>query len=577
MQKKNSGARRRKFSGADFETRQGNWIQQFVKDYPRDERFLSKKGINSDKTYVKAELKLPPALRQKLALYRHSHILGKFHDDPCCIARYSPPWFRKVALGNLNLPKQITTALQSESVKTVGDLGKHTSSKLFKQSRIDRKDQQKIVEALKDALAAVPGQKITKKVGNFKKNNLFLEFRKVVSRFPDRMRDVLSRRLGLNSPSQSLQEIGDLYGVTRERIRQIEAKALRRLLKDTELDDLLLKSLTKLVRASKSPVNIDKLNKLDKRFDDISTHREFFMKLVGAICNGKLSFVEVKGERYITLMNLDSWQKSIASAKSMLSEMVGKNMSEKSVRNAIAKLLPSEGKELEQLLWEISSKNCHYSNLASGKRILSSFGTGTEHRIEAILNESKTPLHYTEIAALASTKLKKDVDIRTAHNAAAKVGFLFGPGKFGLKKHIKISDAQLTSVRSAAEELMLSKTRSKQWHAAEMVLILSKSMKQFPKGMDKYVLDITLRDSDILKNLGRMTWILAGAKTNRTKRMKIYDRIVSVLKSKGGPMTTQQIISKLTTSRGLNETFQIVARGEVIKLKSGMWGLKGRD
>ena len=42
-----------------------------------------------------------------------------------------------------------------------------------------------------------------------------------------RMIDVVKRRFGIDGPQQTLEEIGRDYGVTRERIRQIESKALK--------------------------------------------------------------------------------------------------------------------------------------------------------------------------------------------------------------------------------------------------------------------------------------------------------------------------------------------------------------
>ncbi|GAA0451065.1 RNA polymerase sigma factor RpoD/SigA [Sphingomonas koreensis] len=45
----------------------------------------------------------------------------------------------------------------------------------------------------------------------------------------ERARDIVKRRFGFDGPDETLQEIGDRYEVTRERIRQVEAKTLDKL------------------------------------------------------------------------------------------------------------------------------------------------------------------------------------------------------------------------------------------------------------------------------------------------------------------------------------------------------------
>ena len=55
--------------------------------------------------------------------------------------------------------------------------------------------------------------------------------KRLLSVLPDRAREIIIKRYGLgkNTEKMTLDAIGKLYGITRERVRQIKEKAIRRL------------------------------------------------------------------------------------------------------------------------------------------------------------------------------------------------------------------------------------------------------------------------------------------------------------------------------------------------------------
>jgi len=66
------------------------------------------------------------------------------------------------------------------------------------------------------------------------------EIERALQTLNDRERNIITAFYGINQPEMTLEEIGDKYGLTRERVRQIKEKAIRRLRHST--DNKLLKS-----------------------------------------------------------------------------------------------------------------------------------------------------------------------------------------------------------------------------------------------------------------------------------------------------------------------------------------------
>ena len=69
------------------------------------------------------------------------------------------------------------------------------------------------------------------------------DIRNIIDVLPNREREILEYRFGLNDGiSRTLECVGDIYGITRERVRQIEGKALRKVRQRALKDEVLYSS-----------------------------------------------------------------------------------------------------------------------------------------------------------------------------------------------------------------------------------------------------------------------------------------------------------------------------------------------
>ena len=61
------------------------------------------------------------------------------------------------------------------------------------------------------------------------KESLNTEIARALSMLNERERDIVEMSFGINHQEMTLEEIGERFGLTRERVRQIREKAIRKL------------------------------------------------------------------------------------------------------------------------------------------------------------------------------------------------------------------------------------------------------------------------------------------------------------------------------------------------------------
>ncbi len=550
------------------------WVASFLHEHPSDAEEVSAHGIFDEATYFDREAELELSVRHRAGLFRLHHIVGANCEDPCELARAAPPWLATRELASLHLPVRVDNVFRGCGIKTVCDLSEWSPEALLKKQNFGRKSLKDTWKVLTAALNDGPIRVATAEAAP---GRLLTEVRKSLLAFTDRERKVLVRRLGLDTPPETLQDIAEDFGLTRERIRQIEVQATKKWILDSSWDDILEQKISRLLIGRSFPLPVAGVEAIDEWFDGVSANRVFFRNLFQTICGDRIHLVHIDGLYYFSLMTQETWERTVSEATRLLSSGVGLEWSEDYARSLVVGLLPDTAKEFGTLLWDKSSHFCHFSDAEDGSRILTSYGRGAVPLVEAILAESETPLHYTEIVERARIRDGKDLDERRAHIAAATVGFLFGRGTYGLSHHVPLSDEQMVLIRSEAEDIVCSEVPGRQWHNSEILSELSERMEGGFESINKYVLDIALAGSDILKPLGKMTWVSAAADTYNQSRIDIHQAVVAIVQRAGHPLSASEIKERLTAVRGVNEFFQILPIDPLIRVQPSLWGINDRD
>lgn len=561
----------------------------------------SKLSILSESLYQEREALLPPKMRDCLASYRFKQLSG-FSPSPEIMLdglMYAPPWILKLSTKFLDLPLRARNRLIAIGVDAVSDIARMGATGLMQIDGLGRKSLMDISKAIFAAFELgstycayneVKQQEEQESLGRVQlgikyQNHLMPKsFRDAIneafSLLSEREVSVLRQRMGIGGSRMTLEGIAKNYSLTRERVRQIEAKAVNRILDRMPVWAGYFRSgLGSMLDGRETPLPLLGLDVLDSWFagaDILPGSFEF--SLEHFLEPPDFHLIRIDGQTYLSRMMQDEWEEAKRSAKALLSTWSKRNPPplESDIRMLVECQLEEKGTELRPLLWEIATRQAHFSSSSSGERILISFGMGAESIVEAVLSESDIPLHYSDIAKRCAMN-GHSLDVRRVHNAAANVGYLLGRGIYGLEKHIDLTKEEQERVLREVES-MLSETPGRQWHASEICDELEARGLDFESRLAKYDLNVILGSSTTLADLGRMVW---AARTKGAlgsiDRLNIWQAIVALVQEHGSPMHAADIREFISRDRGLGEAFQIHQADPLIRVGENEWGILWRD
>lgn len=244
---------------------------------------------------------------------------------------------------------------------------------------------------------------------------------------PERAQEVVVSRYGLGKGSEkmTLEAIGNKYGITRERVRQIESAALQSIRKSDAFKDekIIFDELTLVIDSLGGILLEDEL--LEIIAQDKSTQNHiYFLLVLNDIFKYKKEDAEFRRRWYLEEEHSSAVHKALKSLYQGLSDDV----------------LISESELIDTFLSELKDINQKYRNeeiarrwlslsKEIGKNPLGEWGVSNSSNVRAkgmrdyaylSIKRHGSPMHFSEVAKTISELFKRKAHIATCHNELIK-------------------------------------------------------------------------------------------------------------------------------------------------------------
>jgi hypothetical protein len=255
----------------------------------------------------------------------------------------------------------------------------------------------------------------------------------------EREREIISRRFGLFDRRETLEQIGELLGITRERVRQLEKSVITRLKGAAEKDLPNIRDVEAVLSAHLG--DMGKVARISDLTDRLSTGNS-------KTDQAQVAFLANLSPNIAVIDDNDHFYHSAGLTsehnESKIRDHVGK------IIDAISEI--GEPTDIKKVADKVGNKDVkHTEALASiSKNIASLNGRwglikwpmvnpkNIRDKIYVILHDNKKPMHFNEIAAAikSSNLRRKDVTTQAIHNELIKDPrfVLIGRGIYALKE-----------------------------------------------------------------------------------------------------------------------------------------------
>lgn len=602
-----------------------DWLVQLEHDAPELLEALEPYDICSELSYLNEAHNLTSEIRDKLDTYRYQSLISKIDmSDPEQLFRVLPKRLRMADLSLLGLTVRITNIFKQKSVNRLADLDGVSLATMMSWPNFGRKSAKDLCEILSNnfekLMAQVPmatleiseckglsNDEEPKQGKNYAIEKLIKASRssikeeagqnrsdllKKVSAVPlknhientlaqlkDRDRRVIECRTGYQGEVMTLEEVGKLLNVTRERVRQIQKKYVNQIIERESWDDCIAIKVGQLLVGRESPLYLETLELEDTWFSGFMGNYTNLAAIIELFSETNIRIIKVNGSNIVTRIRQDEWDNGVTNFRRSLKDKAEEGKwTRRDINLTFKAFLTDVGaEELLPLMWETFSDTLQFNGESEEDKLIG-FGKSADAAVAAVLTQAEKPLHYSQIAERATEILGREVNERRAHQAVQfQNAKLFGRGIYGLAHFNPISERMCKNIRLVVTKVIYDGPLMKQWHCGEIMTQLRNNFPGLPIELDHYILNMILEDEDKLSYLNRMVWARSDSGQSKDDRVDMADAFTKILEENGGPLKGNEIKARLQEVRGVTDSLQIQPTEKMILLGRDYWGLIDRD
>jgi len=537
---------------------------------------VSAQSINTDKSYWLLEHLLDFSDRVEVGKFRQEfYSCSRTESSPGELLQTCPPWLLNRDIHTIEFSVRVKNVIQDQAIDSLWALAKLQDAQLLRLKNFGRTSLRTMCDALLDAIAEGPfgDQGHQHKI---KDTPLLQHLVNSLEKLPEREADILRRRMGLECEAQTLEQIGESYQITRERVRQLESRAVQKLISSEYWDDILLKIVRECHEQKTDPFFLHYLPATEEWLRGFNTELSALKYLVENFCEDQFHVLRYEGVDVVSELDTKALDEIIRIAADLSKRAVDERWSVEALRREVISLFPLSEEAFGSLVAEHYISRLVIRTIDEGRDEIVSDSWGANGKVLKALEASCSPLHFSEVQRILSDQ-GEDYDVRRVHNSLGDVAFVFGRGVYGLEKHLNVRSIDRSLVANIVLDAVNSAS-SRQWHAKEFFDVVQDAGVEI-EGLDQYKVNVILQLADTpLSYLGRSVWALDGHDSLTTSdRLDVRQAIIAIIEDAGKPLEASQIIQEVKESRGLSKMIQIHPGEPIVRVGRAVWGLLDRD